>query len=161
MAVKSPNEPIRLSANSAGMFGCFAWLCILSLLCALILQNKWRLRCRKRHVHMQQYPSAPLRKTCARLQRLPSCRAVRRFGAPLVSTLRGVMKQATRPNTRNTLHSTSHRFGAVIALYLPGDSGGVAHVTPTGGVQTRMDEEPVAGSCGDAGPGRFTTGRPT
>src|SRR5215813_10026016 len=25
-------------------------------------------------------------------------------------------------------------------LYLPGDSGGVAHVTPTGGVQTRMDE---------------------
>jgi hypothetical protein len=33
-----------LSANSAGMFGCFSWLCILSLLCALILQNKLRLQ---------------------------------------------------------------------------------------------------------------------
>src|SRR5215510_13528922 len=40
MAVKPLRELIRLSATSAGMFGCFAWLCILSLLCALILQKQ-------------------------------------------------------------------------------------------------------------------------
>src|SRR5262245_35334409 len=40
IAVKSPRDPIRLSASSAGMFGCLAWVCILSLLCALILQKQ-------------------------------------------------------------------------------------------------------------------------
>src|SRR5262245_28305750 len=41
---------------------------------------------------------------------------------------------------------------------LTGRFGGVAYVTHARGVQTRMDEEPVVGCCGDAGSGRFTMG---
>src|SRR5215475_9996176 len=83
MAVKSPRESIRLSASSAGMLSCFARLCILSLLCSLILQNKLCLRCRKRHGHMPQYQSDPLRKTCARLESSSTCRTVAFRDAPM------------------------------------------------------------------------------
>src|SRR5262245_37942311 len=46
------------------------------------LVKQMLLRCRKRHCHMPQYQSDPLRKTCTLLQSL-TCRAVGRFGTRL------------------------------------------------------------------------------
>jgi hypothetical protein len=72
-------------------------------------------RCRKRHGHMPQYQSAPLRKTCTRLESLP-CRTVWRFGARLYTDAAGrfgtspMLKPAKRPVFNAVI------FGAAVAL---------------------------------------------
>ena len=104
MAVKPLRELIRLSASSAEMFGCFARLCILSLLCALILQNKLRLRCRKRHGQYAAVSIGPLKKTCARLEIMTRC-TVRHLGTSLHTKTTWDFRDNPHAPTSETPHS--------------------------------------------------------